>query len=204
MAVHGAVPDAAEHKPNDRMAAGKMATRNKAPANKKTTRVRRHDTWLHALSAADDPQHRSPRLVLYRLLKLSNLISQPFFSDDSARYQISMNELRVLTTLAPLGEAASHEVGTVAGMHPMNVSRAVASLSRQKRIQQRPDPNNRRRKLLKLTTKGWKLHDALMPHVQEIASTLFATLQPDEIEQLSRLIDKMTAQLDKGSDEVIE
>ena len=148
------------------------------------------------MSAADDPGHRAPTLVLYRLLKLSNLISQPFFADDAARYQISMNELRVLTTLAPLGEAASHEIGAVAGMHPMNVSRAVAALVRQKRIQQRPDPDNRRRKLLTLTPKGWKLHDDLMPHVRQVAGKVFATLAPEEIEVLSRLIDKMTVQLD--------
>jgi DNA-binding MarR family transcriptional regulator len=172
-----------------------MATRTKAPAKSKKPHPGARDTWLHALSAADDPGHRAPTLVLYRLLKLSNLIIQPFFADDAARYQISMNELRVLTTLAPLGEAASHEVGTVAGMHPMNVSRAVAALTRHKRIQQRPDPANRRRKLLTLTPKGWKLHDDLMPHVQQVASTVFATLQPDELEVLSRLIDKMTSQL---------
>jgi DNA-binding MarR family transcriptional regulator len=173
-----------------------MATRTKAPAKSKKPRGRARDTWLHALAAADDPGHRIPTLVLYRLLKLSNLISQPFFADDAARYQISMNELRVLTTLAPLGEAASHEIGTVAGMHPMNVSRAVATLTRQKRIQQRPDPENRRRKLLTLTAKGWKLHNDLLPHVQQVASTVFATLEPDEIEVLSGLIDKMTVQLD--------
>ena len=156
----------------------------------------RKRAWLHALSTADDPAHRAPTLVLYRLLKLANLIVQPFLANDAARYQISMNELRVLTTLAPMGEAASHEVGTIAGMHPMNVSRAVAALSRQKRIQQRPDPTNRRRKLLTLTPKGWKLHEDLMPHVREIATSLFATLQPEELEVLSKLIDKMTARLD--------
>jgi len=173
-----------------------MATRSKTSVKKKGLPVRKRDSWLHALSAADDPGHRAPTLVLYRLLKLSNLISQPFFADDAARYQISMNELRVLTTLAPMGEAASHEVGTVAGMHPMNVSRAVAALSRQKRIQQRPDPDNRRRKLLTLTPKGWKLHDDLMPHIQEVANSLFATLESTELEVLSKLIDKMTARLD--------
>lgn len=173
-----------------------MATRSKTSIKKKTLPVRKRDTWLHALSAADDPGHRAPTLVLYRLLKLSNLISQPFFADDAVRYHISMNELRVLTTLAPLGEAASHEIGAVAGMHPMNVSRAVAALSRHKRIQQRPDPDNRRRKLLTLTPKGRKLHDDLMPHVREVADSLFATLEPAELEALSKLIDKMTARLD--------
>lgn len=173
-----------------------MATRSKTSIRKKSLPVRKRSSGLHAPAAADDSVHIAPTLVLYRLLKLSNLISQPFFANDAARYQISMNELRVLTTLAPLGEAASHEVGAVAGMHPMNVSRAVASLSLHRRIQQRPDPDNRRRKLLTLTPKGWKLHDDLMPHIQAVATSLFAALEAAELEVLGKLIDKMTARLD--------
>lgn len=154
------------------------------------------ETWLRALSAADDPSHRAPTLVLYRILKLSSLIHRPFFADDAERYGIGMNELRVLMTLAPLREAASHELVTVAGMHPMNVSRAVAALRRRGRIQQRTDPNNRRRKLLQLTPEGLKLYKSLMPHVQRVADALFTKMDPDEMALLSRLIDMMTARLE--------
>lgn len=169
-------------------------TSRKSRASKAPSRTR--ENWLRALSAVDDPSHRSPPLVLYRLLKLSNLIGQPFLSSEAKRYNISMNELRVLATLAPLQEAASHEIGAVAGMHPMNVSRAVATLSRRKRLQQRRDPDNRRRKLLRLTAEGRALYKSFMPHVQEIADSLFATMEREEIEVLSRLIDKMTARLE--------
>jgi DNA-binding MarR family transcriptional regulator len=183
----------------ERAGAMPAKSRNKKDASRTNGNARRppsRETWLRALSTADDPSHRSPPLVLYRLLKLSNLISQPFLASDAKRYNISMNELRVLATLAPLQEAASHEIGTVAGMHPMNVSRAVATLCRRKRLQQRRDPDNRRRKLLRLTAEGRALYKSLMPHVQEIADSLFATMERDELETLSRLIDKMTAQLE--------
>jgi DNA-binding MarR family transcriptional regulator len=179
-----------------------MAKPKKSNARPRRAPAGNRETWLHALSTADDPSHRSPSLVLYRLLKLSNLISQPFFADDAKRYHLSMNELRVLTTLAPLGEAASHEIGTVAGMHPMNVSRAVATLCRRKRLQLRRDPDNRRRKLLQLTPEGRKLYRNLMPHVQEIANSLFATMAADELETFSKLIDKMTARLEADSKHV--
>jgi DNA-binding MarR family transcriptional regulator len=182
-------------KTKDRRRGMGMAKKTKQKSRSKTT-GRTRETWLHALSAADDPGHRSPPLVLYRLLKLSNLIGQPFFADDARRYNISMNELRVLATLAPLQEAASHEIGTVAGMHPMNVSRAVAALCRRKRLQQRRDPENRRRKLLRLTADGRALYKSLLPHVQQIADSLFATMEPAELELLSRLIDKMTSRLE--------
>ena len=154
------------------------------------------ETRLRALSAPDDPSHRAPALVLYRILKRSSVIHRPFFAEDCDRYGIGMNELRVLMTLAPLREAASHEIVTIAGMHPMNVSRAVAALRRRGRIQQRTDPNNRRRKLLQLTPEGWKLHKSLMPHVQRVADALFSRMDPEEMALLSRLIDLMTARLE--------
>jgi DNA-binding MarR family transcriptional regulator len=159
----------------------------------------RHQGWLRAVSTTDDPAHQAPALLLYRLLKLTNLISRPFFASDAQRYQISMNELRVLMTLAPLREAASHELVDAAGMHPMNVSRSVAALRRHGRVQQRTDPNNRRRKLLQLTPDGMALYLNIVPHVQQVAARVFDTMSPEEIATLSRLLDGMTARLESTS-----
>ncbi|MFO1410645.1 MAG: MarR family transcriptional regulator [Steroidobacteraceae bacterium] len=170
-----------------------------APSGAPDTPASRHHGWLHAVSAADDPAHQAPALLLYRLLKLTNLISRPFFAHDAERYQISMNELRVLMTLAPLREAASHELVDAAGMHPMNVSRAVAALRRHGRVQQRTDPDNRRRKLLQLTPEGLALYRNLVPHVQQIATRLFATMSGEELATLSRLIDTMTTRLESDT-----
>jgi DNA-binding MarR family transcriptional regulator len=83
----------------------------------------------------------------------------------------------------------------------MNVSRAVATLCKRKRLQQRRDPDNRRRKLLQLTPEGRALYKNLMPHVHEVANSLFATMEPDELEVLSRLIDKMTTRLESPTSE---
>ncbi len=175
-----------------------MTVKRKRAVARATTAQHR-ENWLRALSTADDPRHVAPSLVLYRLLKLSNLISRPFLAEDAVRYRISLNELRVLMTLAPLREAASHELASVAGMHPMNVSRAVAALRRQNRVTEQTDPGNRRRKLLRLTAQGWALYRQLLPHVGEVAGEVFRDLTRSEIAQLSRLLDMMTARLEKNT-----
>ena len=93
------------------------------------------ERWLQALSAKDEASHRSRSLLLYRLLKLSNLIETPFFSGDSARYQISMNELRVLMTLLPHVQDVSAQ--RFAGMTPeemATLSRLLAGMT--ERLQQ--------------------------------------------------------------------
>lgn len=174
-----------------------MSVKKKRAVRK--TPAQQRDNWLRALLKVDDPRHVVPTVVIYRLLRLSNLISAPFLAEDSVRYRISLNELRVLMTLAPLREAASHEVASVAGMHPMNVSRAVAALRRQARITEHADPHNGRRKLLQLTAAGWALYRHLLPHVGQVADEVFRDLTTAEISQLSRFIDMMTARLEKAS-----
>ncbi|MBU6444391.1 MAG: MarR family winged helix-turn-helix transcriptional regulator [Alphaproteobacteria bacterium] len=161
-------------------------------------------TAAHAPAAADagqfpheiaGPKVLQPQL-LYRLLKLTNLIMRPFFTHFEGRYHISINEMRILMTLAPMGEAASHELCEATGLHPMNVSRSVAALRRHGRISERRDAANLRRKLLTLTPEGWALYRTLMPHVKSISENLFAPMSALELEFLSKLVGQLIARLE--------
>ncbi len=134
--------------------------------------------------------------LFYRLLKLSNLIGRPFFTHFADRYDLTMNDLRVLMTLALLSEAASHEICQLTGMHPMNVSRTVARLRRQGRIVERADPTNRRRKILAPTEAGRDLSDRLTPHVRVLSQFVFDGLTPLETDMMGRLVDLLTRRLE--------
>lgn len=136
-----------------------------------------------------------PRL-LYRLLKLSNLIGRPFFTHFADRYDLTLNDVRVLLSLAHVGQAASHELCDATGMHPMNVSRSVARLRRQGRITDRADPGNRRRKLLAPTEEGWALYHKLAPHVKVLSEFVFESLSQREVEFLSSLIAVLSERLE--------
>ncbi len=136
-----------------------------------------------------------PRL-LHRLLKLTNLIGRPFFTHFAHRHDLTLNDVRVLMSLASVGQAASHELCEMTGTHPMNVSRSVARLTRQGRITDRADPGNRRRKLLTPTDEGWALYHKLAPHVKVLSEFVFATLSQREVEFLSSLIAVLSERLE--------
>ena len=145
--------------------------------------------------------------LLYSLLKLSNLIGRPFFTHFANRYDLTMNDVRVLMRLAHVGQAASHELCESTGMHPMNVSRSVAQLRRQGRITDWADPDNRRRKLLTPTEEGWTLYAKLAPHVKVLSEFVFASLSEREVEFLSSLIAVLSERLeavDLNSPELID
>lgn len=148
--------------------------------------------FLAALTHPDDPEHGTPGMLLYRLLKLSHLILRPFLVEGAEAYKLNVNELRVLVTLAYMGEAASHELCEVAALHPMNVSRAVARLLRQGRVAERRDDGNRRRKLISLTAEGRRVYGALAPDIDLAAARLFAGLDAATLATLSALIDRLT------------
>ena len=147
-----------------------------------------------------------PRL-LYRLLKLSNLVGRPFFTHFADRYDLTLNDVRVLMSLGYVGQAASHELCDSTGMHPMNVSRSVARLKRQGRITGRADPDNRRRKLLTPTEEGWSIYRMLSPHVKALSEFTLANLSEREVEFLSSLIEVLAERLesvDLGSPQLID
>jgi DNA-binding MarR family transcriptional regulator len=133
--------------------------------------------------------------VWYRLMKLTNLINRPFFSRYAERYHLTINDARVLVTLACMPEAAAHELCEATGMHPMNVSRSVATLRRQGRIVDRRDPANGRRKILRLTPKGWAVCQAVAPDMDRMSQFLLTSMSPIEVEFLSRLTDLLIARL---------
>ena len=154
---------------------------------------------------ADLDQPR-PRL-LYRLLKLSNLVGRPFFTHFADRYDLTLNDVRVLMSLGHVGQAASHELCDSTGMHPMNVSRSVARLKRQGRIADRADPDNRRRKLLTPTAEGWVIFRTLSPHIRALSEFTLANLSEREVDFLSSLVAVLAERLesvDLGSPQLVD
>ncbi|MGH8219135.1 MAG: MarR family winged helix-turn-helix transcriptional regulator [Steroidobacteraceae bacterium] len=129
-------------------------------------------------------------------MKLTNLINRPFFSRYAERYHLTINDSRVLVTLASVCEAAAHELCEATGMHPMNVSRSVATLRRQGRITERRDPANRRRKMLRLTSKGSSTCRSFVPDMERMSTFLLASMSPLEVEFLGRLVDQLIGRLE--------
>ena len=146
-----------------------------------------------ARKAADD--HLELRSLI-GLLKLASLINRPMLENVAAPESLSLNELRVMMSLAGEGRAAAHDLVVVLGMHPMAVSRAVSALREDGRIVEARDPENRRRKVLALTDAGWAAHGAMLPKAEQVATRLFSALSDGERRTIRGLLEKLTARLE--------
>ncbi|MFJ1255439.1 MarR family winged helix-turn-helix transcriptional regulator [Cupriavidus sp. CuC1] len=140
-----------------------------------------------------------PEMVGFRLLKLSNLISRPFFAEFARQHALSLNEWRAIVVLAKRPGSAAQDIAAATGLHPMNVSRAVISLRKSGLVEEARDPDNHRRVLLWLTRTGKKKFDEISPRAERDAGMLFDALTPQEQATFSKLIDKLIARAEDMS-----
>lgn len=140
-------------------------------------------------------RHRlSPDLIGFRLLKLTNLMSQPFFARIAKQHDLTLNEWRSMVAISASPGCAAEDISAATGMHPMNISRAVTGLKKRGFVDHTPDPGNHRRILLTLSPAGRAKFSEIAPMSENQSRQLLSPLSEEEIEAFSRILDKLVNQ----------
>lgn len=147
----------------------------------------------------DPSSHRSRQslrdAISFRVLLLINLITKPFFARYATRFDLSLNEWRLMVALAERPGISASEAAAMVGMHEMNVSRAVRRLARMGRIRRSTDPADRRRSCLELTSEGYAIYDKVAPGAWRRDQQLREALAPRDARDFIRILDKLNAAL---------
>lgn len=98
----------------------------------------------------------------------------------------------VLLRLSTEGELSQHELALDAGLDAAGVSRMVAKLTEMKLVTVKVDMGDRRRRLVRLTQKGFDYEQALEPVVDRAIRHIVLGLDEREEYELLRILDKMT------------
>ena len=133
------------------------------------------------------------RFLPYRLSILSNRISQTIAREYQERFDLSMTEWRVIAVLARFdGDGLlAREVAERTEMDKVAVSRALARLVAAKRVMRRTHDGDKRRSVLLLSAKGWKIHDVVAPLARTHEREMLARLDVEERRMLTRILDKL-------------
>ena len=133
------------------------------------------------------------RFLPYRLSILSNRVSQAIAREYTQRFNLSMTEWRVMAVLARFnGEGMSaREVADRTAMDKVAVSRALARLTASGRVSRSTHGGDKRRSVLRLTAKGWKIHDTVAPRARAHERELLGHLTADEKKMLTLILDKL-------------
>lgn len=130
-------------------------------------------------------------LFLYRLSRLQAVAVAPVGRLCQARYGISRREWRLIVVLARHGAMLSSELAEQAQLDRARTSRIVTTLADMKLIVREVIPSDRRQARVSLTPEGRALYEEFLPVVIELNRQLLLELDPDEIQQLDALMDRL-------------
>jgi DNA-binding MarR family transcriptional regulator len=131
--------------------------------------------------------------VPYRLSVLSNRVSSAIAREYSERFGLTIPEWRIMAVLGQTPGLSSRAVAERTAMDKVQVSRAVASLVENKRVQRQLDAEDGRVARLSLTAKGRAIYDEVVPLALHLEEMFLAALSPEE----RTLFDKLVTKLDK-------
>ena len=129
----------------------------------------------------------------YRLSIVSNMVSQAIAREYEQRFELSVTEWRVMAVLARFDALSAREVAERTAMDKVAVSRALAQLVGDGRVIRRTHDGDKRKSVLRLSARGWKIHDAVAPLALAHERQLLEQLTAVERETLSRILDKLIA-----------
>ncbi|MEO8742644.1 MAG: MarR family winged helix-turn-helix transcriptional regulator [Lysobacteraceae bacterium] len=151
---------------------------------------------LSSSTSATQPAHAQlelDRFLPYRLSVLSNRISQDIARLYAERFALSVTEWRVLAVLGRYPDLSANAVAERTAMDKVAVSRAVASLIRDGRLKRRMHGEDRRRSVLALSAKGYRIYDEVAPLALQFERELLSRLDTDEQQALTRILDRIEA-----------
>lgn len=132
------------------------------------------------------------RFLPYRLSLLSNMLSTVIARIYETDSGLTVSEWRLLVILARYQPISANEVCTHTAMDKVRVSRAVSRAQAAGLVDRQTDSDDRRRSVLSLTPAGQTLHDRLVPLALEREREVLKGLNPEEIDQLFAMIDRLS------------
>jgi DNA-binding MarR family transcriptional regulator len=132
--------------------------------------------------------------VPYRLSVLTNRVSSAIARQYSDRFDLSIPQWRAMAVLGGTPGLSARDVAERTAMDKVQVSRAIESLMRAKRVQRQPDARDGRIMRLALTAKGRAIYEQVVPLALHLEDVFLSALTADERRQFDALMSKLAQQ----------
>ncbi len=128
---------------------------------------------------SDETAYRLEDQVGY-LIRRAHQRASAIFQALIGDAQITPTQYSTLVKLHDLGELSQNHLGRLTAMDPATTQGVIRRLQERELIANRPDPNDRRRTLLRLTPGGQTLVEALLVNGPKVTASTLAPLSPAE------------------------
>jgi len=129
----------------------------------------------------------------YQLSVAANRISRLFARRYSREFGLSIAEWRVMAVVGRFGAITARVVSERTEMDKVKVSRAAAGLLTAGLLEQAPDPDDGRARLLRLSARGEEVHRAIVARARTLADELAAGMDAVELAALQRALARLAA-----------
>jgi len=133
----------------------------------------------------------------YRLVSLSQRISQALSSIYREEFGVSVPEWRILANLAEKGELSPSEIAAQTSMDRARVTRGIKDLRAKRCLLKRRDAADQRAYRLRLSPAGEALYRKIVPLALAWEESLLASLEDGEHRELMRALDKLAQRLEQ-------
>jgi DNA-binding MarR family transcriptional regulator len=126
------------------------------------------------------------------LIRRAHQISQAIFIEECAALDITATQFGVLWVLGQGDQLDQIGIARLLGFDRSTTAMVVKLLEDRKLVIRSPDPNDRRRYLLRLTKAGDDLRLRAQPLVDRVRTRIESVFTSAEAKTFSRLLDKFT------------
>ena len=134
------------------------------------------------------------RFIPYRLSVLTNRVSSAIARQYSDRFELTIPEWRAMAVLGGTSGLSAREVAERTAMDKVQVSRAIESLMRARRVQRAADASDGRVMRLSLTPRGRAIYEEVVPLALHLEELFLSALARDERRTLEMLLDRLSRQ----------
>jgi DNA-binding MarR family transcriptional regulator len=127
----------------------------------------------------------------FRLSVLSNTISERIAAAYRRDFGLSVPQWRVMAVIGQNPGLTATQLAETTRMDKVAVSRAIAGLIDDGRLERRATPHDGRSSTLYLTRRGEEIYDEVAPLARQFEDELLSQLSASEQKSLKRLLDLM-------------
>lgn len=134
---------------------------------------------------------RLDRFLPYRLSLLAGHLALPNADLQTVDHRLSVHEWKVMAIIADLEPVTPVEIRRHGTQDKSTISWAIKRLVDQGLVVKRPAPADGRTFEVLMSEAGWRFYRTVAPKARARARDIFKALDPAELRELRRLVDKL-------------
>ncbi|MBF0269036.1 MAG: MarR family transcriptional regulator [Alphaproteobacteria bacterium] len=142
----------------------------------------------------DSAQFDLDRFTPYLLNRAAGRIVLAF-EKDLASYDVSLGQWRVLACVWHVGQLMQSDIARHTSIDPSTLSRMIGGMEKRGLLKREKSPQDSRAVLVRLTGKGKKIAEALIPKALAVERAALEGFSPAEIAKLHGLMRRIYANL---------